>query len=187
MGLDLLEFTMEVEEAFELRFADDDLPGITTPRRLIDYLVSLLHAPADPVCLSQRTFYRLRRAVAARLHCGARDLRPDTSLPEIIQADGRGVLWEEVRGELGLTTATAWPRLAATGWFDAFRRRRVSTLREATQMVVAQTPRRLKPPGKQWTRDEIAEVVHALICNRFGLRRDQYTEDSSWREDMGVD
>jgi hypothetical protein len=42
MGLDLVEFVMSIEEAFQIRFPDEDMLAITTPRRLIDYLTARL-------------------------------------------------------------------------------------------------------------------------------------------------
>jgi hypothetical protein len=187
MGLDLVEFTMEIEEAFDFRFPDEDTLGITTPRRLIDYLGQHLPAATDPVCLSQRAFYRLRQALATRLRSPRNAFRPGTPLLPIIPAASRNEIWDEVCTQVGAASASGWPRLAEPGWFDFFRRARAGTLREAALFLVARFPHVLKGDDAGWTRTQIAEVVHPLICNRFGLRRNQYTEDSRWREDMGID
>src|SRR5882724_4189019 len=187
MGLDLVEFAMEVEEVFHFQFPDEDTLGITTPRRLIDYLAQHLPAANDPVCLSQRAFYRLRQALATRLRSPRTAFRPDTPLLPLIPAAIRHEVWNEVRTEIGADDARGWPRLAEPGWFDLFRSARAGTLREAALLLVARFPQVLKGGDAGWTRTQIAEVVHLLICNRVGLRRNQYTKDSRWREDMGID
>jgi acyl carrier protein len=186
MGLDLVDFVLEIEEAFELRFPDEDAATITTPRRLIDSLMERLPA-GEPICLSQRACYRLRHAVAARLQCAARSVGLDTPLLALVPAAQRTAFWEEVRHDLGAPKARAWPRLAEAGWFDLFRRTRIGTLREAAQQLALRMPCRVMNPGDGWTRSQVANIVHALICDRFGIRRSDYTEDSRWREDMGVD
>lgn len=40
MGLDLVETFFRIEEEFEIRIFDEDSEPVTTPRQLIDYLMS---------------------------------------------------------------------------------------------------------------------------------------------------
>ena len=40
MGLDLVEMVIRVEEEFDIQFPDEDASKITTPKELIDYLMS---------------------------------------------------------------------------------------------------------------------------------------------------
>ena len=112
MGLDLLEFALSVEEAFQLRFPDEDLVGITTPRRLIDYLAVRLPVATTGFCLSRRAFYLLRTSFASRIGCPHSALRPDASLLALIPAADRSAVWEGVRREIGAAGSEHWPRLA---------------------------------------------------------------------------
>ena len=190
MGLDLVEFAMDVEKAFHFRFPDEDLAELATPRLLIDYLVRNLPTAADHVCPSQRVFYRLRSALAHQLECPRSALRPDTSLLALIPKDSRDAVWQGVRQECGRASALHWPRLDDPSWMDCFRSSRVGTLREATRLLAARLPgaaKLIQGHEAGWTRDEVAEVVHRMIQANFGLRRHEYTEDSRWREDLGVD
>jgi hypothetical protein len=52
---------------------------------------------------------------------------------------------------------------------------------------VARSPLTLKPADEGWTRGQVAEVVHGLIWDEFRIPRDQYTENSRWAEDMGIE
>src|SRR4051794_34785474 len=117
MGLDLLEFTVAVEEAFAFRFPDRDMPAITTPRRLIDYLTAHLPAGTEPGCLSQRAFYRLRSAVTAHSGCPRASLRSDTSLLPLIPAAARSEVGTECARKSALRTrgtGRGWP--SRVGW-----------------------------------------------------------------------
>ena len=69
MGLEVLEFVMEAEEAFEIQIPDEDMLGIASPRLLIDYVAASLSAAANDVCRSQRAFYRLRKSLIDRVGC----------------------------------------------------------------------------------------------------------------------
>lgn len=190
MGLDVVEFVLDVEKTFHFRFPDEDLILLTTPRRLIDYLVERLPTAAKYVCPSQRVFYRLRSAVANQLQCPRSALRPNTSLLALIPADARYSVWEQVHQDFASPKITHWPRLDDASWLDCFRSRRIATLREATQFLVARLPGAAKVVNGHeagWTREEVAEEVHRLIQANFAIPRQAYTEDSRWAEDVGFD
>jgi len=174
MGLDVLEFVMEVEEAFQFRFPDEHISDLTTPRRLIDYLTARLPTAAQHCCPSQRVFYRLRSAVAARLGCPRSALRPDTSLLALIPEHVRATTWASIRQDFGASQMPHWPRLDDPGWLDLFRSRCIGTLREATNVVVARLPgaaKIVKGHEAGWKRSQVAEVVHALVQDNFGVQR----------------
>ena len=82
MGLDVVEFLMSVEEAFQVTIPDQDAQALVTPRRLIDYLTDRLPAGQAPQCLSQRTFYTLRYLICRRLHLPQSALHPNHDLRE---------------------------------------------------------------------------------------------------------
>jgi hypothetical protein len=185
MGLDLVEFVMAVEEAFELRFPDEDMIELTTPRKLIDYVAASLSAAKADVCLSQRAFYRLRSSLAERIGCPRSALRPDTSLLEVIPVAERHAVWDGVRQELGLANAKRWPRLDEQGWFDFLRGPRICTLRDAA-LTIATHPEPTKGPDTGWTREQISAVIHRLIREELGLAVHEYMDDTSWQE-MGID
>lgn len=69
MGLDGVELVMELEEAFGVELEDEALVELTTPRKAIDLILSRLETVQENMCLSQRAFYLLRRALTE--HSGA--------------------------------------------------------------------------------------------------------------------
>ena len=188
MGLDLMVFTMAIEEAFEIRFPDEDMLAITTPRKLIDYVIARVPKANADVCLSQRAFYRLRSSLVGQIGCSHSALRPDTPLLALIPIAERDAIWDRVRQDIGLANSKRWTRLAERGWFDLFREPRIGTLRDAVAFVVTRHAVVAKGRDAGWTREQVAEVVHGLMREDLGINFecDEYTDDMRWQEDMGI-
>jgi hypothetical protein len=148
MGLDIVAFALSVEEALLLRFPDADFGAITTPRRLIDFVTTLLPPAATHYCLSQRAFYRLRRAVVQRLGRPGLVLRPRSSLLAVIPAKERDAVWTLVRRDVGAGYTKYWPQLAKPGWFRGVHSPRLACLRDTARFLVARLPLLLKAPGE---------------------------------------
>ena len=66
MGLDIVEFIMAVEERFGIEIPDGDAEKPATLRQLVDYIMTKVKPGTNPGCLTQREFYRLRRAAEPR-------------------------------------------------------------------------------------------------------------------------
>ena len=100
MGLDIVEYVTAVEEFFDVRMPDAELREVRTPRDLAEVVQRQLPSkPTSYGCLSQRAFYRVRRAVVdAEPNLERRALRPDTpchSLSTSAEPVQIGHRWEE--------------------------------------------------------------------------------------------
>ncbi len=182
MGLDLVEFVMEVEEVFQYRFPNEDLLAITTPGKLIDYLATRLPAEATRRVSVSTDLLPLAPRRLARVGCHYAAIHPDTSLLKLIAADCRHATWQLVRNDAGMDDEWAWPRLAEPGWLDVFRRRRVGTLRETVRSLLPDIKRSPRPG---WTRSELAATIDRLMRGKFGVSLNEDTEDKTWQE-LGV-
>jgi hypothetical protein len=185
MGLDVVEFVMRVEETFDLKISDQDAQVLYTPRLIINYLMRrLLPAPAD-VCMSQRVFHNLRAALSQEVAVHRSSFRPQTNLLDLLPRDDSARIWNAVRHRL---VARNWPRLAKPGWFfenpDA---PRLCIVQDIVRFLIAKNTAHPDLPRHRWTRDQISQVVHALIWEELGLPAWKYTEDSRFHEDMGYD
>ncbi len=91
MGLDTVELVLSVEEEFGVTIPDADACELDTPRKLADYVLLRLGETrvADPHCLSQVQFYRLRRHLVEQLELPRKTITPDTSLSVLFQEDVR--------------------------------------------------------------------------------------------------
>jgi hypothetical protein len=108
MGLDIVEFVMGVEERFGIEIPDADVQNLTTPRKLVDYIMTRVKPGQDRGCLTQREFHRLRRALVARHWATRQNLKPDTLLEGIVPRLNRRTLWQQLGEEL---QSPRWPRL----------------------------------------------------------------------------
>jgi acyl carrier protein len=185
MGLDLLEFIFSVEEVFNLYIPEADAQVLDTPRRLIDYLTSRLPDGLGPDCLSQRAFYRLRIAICEEFHCPRQMIRPGTDLLQLAPKGYQPERWREIGRRLG--AEKYWPRLAKPGWFENAESPRLSLVRDIVRFMCARNLSALLDKGEGWTRKRVADVVHKLIREQLGIPRGEYTEDSRWTEDMGIE
>jgi hypothetical protein len=104
---------MGFEAAFAIEIPDDIAGGLTTPRQTIEYVASrLLPIPASH-CLTQQTFYRLRRGLRSNLHEG-RVLCPSTVIRDVFPKRDWHGFWSGIRASAGEPT---WPeRIPWKGW-----------------------------------------------------------------------
>jgi hypothetical protein len=116
MGLDVLEFVLALEEAFQLAIPDADLEWLRTPRQVVDYVLGRLGEADERVCLEQRAFYRLRRA-AMRVHQVPRAaVVPGARWSEILPDRQRRRSWRLLQQGAGISP---WPRLTIWGNYPA--------------------------------------------------------------------
>ena len=172
MGLDIVEYVMAIEATFGIEIPDAEAARLTTVRHVVDLLERRLPmappgAPVSPP-LDQVAFYRLRQALEERTRVPKPHLRPGTPAREVLTAAEWRPFWRAV--------APAGPVPDRGGSLGA-----------AARQLAAWQAAALKPPGAQWTRSELEEVVWRVTEYEFGIRPQDYTLDSSFTDDMHVD
>lgn len=181
MGLDIVEFVMEVEETFAIRISDREAEKILTPRMLINYVYSHAVHPGKVMCLSQRAFYAVRRELCARLALPRRSLRPKTDLLTVLPQQNAEHLWGEVGAAL---RCQPWPSIRGDGWFARhFQKSRPRTLGEAAKYVATYTPGILKRSGEGRSWDEVRRMIDRLIREHFAIH--EYSLDDNFHEITG--
>lgn len=110
MGLDTVELVMAFEEKFGIDIPNEDAEKIVTVRDVIDYVFArVAHDPTGrSTCLSQRAFYRLRRAAQAEFGVSRNAVRPQTPLETIVPRENRRMAWLRLKDAAGVTE---WPEL----------------------------------------------------------------------------
>ena len=84
MGLDGVEIVMRTEETFGIEIPNEVAARLLTPAALVDYVAANVPLKATEECLSQQTFYRLRRGFRSQLKALSATLELDTPLKEIL-------------------------------------------------------------------------------------------------------
>jgi len=113
MGLDTVEFVIAIEEAFGITIEDADAESCTTPAKLTDLILSKFEKTDEKTCLSQRAFYRLRKAFRKALSVARKDFRPQAELEHLVPRDGRRTVWQDIGAATG---ARKWPKLIRPQW-----------------------------------------------------------------------
>ena len=84
MSLDSVELLMAMEEEFGLEVPDSDAEKMVTVGLAYEWFKDRV-ASADPVaCLTQRVFYRLRRALVKNYGLDRNEITPDTRLTDLL-------------------------------------------------------------------------------------------------------
>ena len=142
--MDLVEFVMEIEEAFHIHISDEEAQQINTPRRLINYVYGRLPHSSDGFCVSQRAFYQLRRVLLAKTNITRSSIEPNTKVLAILPNEGREETWASIRAALGASKRW-WPELPRWRWFPTqawFPR----TIRGLVKLLVVHYPLTLPEP-----------------------------------------
>ena len=84
MGLDSVELVMAVEETFGIAIEDDAAAQMRTPAHIIEYVLSKAGRAGDEVCLTQRSFHRLRASLMRHAAARRADITPDKPVGELI-------------------------------------------------------------------------------------------------------
>lgn len=102
MGLDFAELILEVEEAFDISLADDEMMKIVTVGQLYDAIMHALPCPERKFCLSAVTFHRLHQSLLTVTERKRGEVRPSTRLDILIPSRQRKVAWKKIQQLSGL-------------------------------------------------------------------------------------
>ena len=87
MGLDIVEFIMDIEDEFDIRIDDADSYSMCTCRNTAEYI--LTHLPAAKLqtqcCITQSQFYLMRKRLMQDFHLPRQSIRSNTLLKECLK------------------------------------------------------------------------------------------------------
>ena len=166
MGLELIEYILAVEDAFELDIPDADAARLETPAKLIDYLCARLGEAADGPPLLQTVYYRLRAALATELNVPRSRIAPDSTLAELTTRPEKEV-WAAVARRLAIDVKylTHSPVAKMLG---ALRRAPPRSIGAHARQVAMLRPAAMKS-GQPWTRTQVTEVVLKLLHHEIAI------------------
>ena len=162
MGLDLLEFTLAIEESFGLYLPEADAVRLVTPGQIIDYLEGRLPPAVSPQCLDQLAFYHIRRASMKVLSRPRDAFRPDVLWRDVLLPDHQRRHWELVGQAVGLSK---WPKLSLWGSWP----KDVESMGGTARFLAMRCPSAVKGQAPAWTRREITEVITRLMAEELGV------------------
>ena len=113
MGLDTVEMVMEVEQAFDIRLEDAEVEKLSTPRDLIDLVMSKVTQADAAGCLTQHAFNALRVGLIPQLTLKRQDITPRIRMADLVPKAQRKVLLDCLADEL---ECPALPHLIRPKW-----------------------------------------------------------------------
>ena len=182
MGLDLVELIIRIEDTFGVQIPDRVAGGLTTPRKVTDFILSEVEESKDSLsCLSQKAFYSLRREFIQQLSLPRRQFVPEAKLKEILPDDHRDEVWKSIGASLGVKK---WPAVSRTRW-SGFFTPTVQNVRELVDYFVTNEPLIVKGKEAAWSREQVWDVLERVIRDETSVT--DFSEDSRFVEDMQLD
>jgi len=97
MGLDYVELVVSIEQSFCIQIPNEVAARLETPGLVIDYIHGLQStASSASACLSQKAFYRLRKACVDERLCSRGEFQPVADLNRIIPPSVRRKFWKRL-------------------------------------------------------------------------------------------
>jgi acyl carrier protein len=100
MGLDTVELVMAIEDEFGIHIDNTEATECTTPNIVADYVLSRVRTSSSDPCLSQKGFYKIRKAIANTFGIAKRDISPNTNLSVVLDSQVKRN-WELLRVVIG--------------------------------------------------------------------------------------
>jgi acyl carrier protein len=100
MGLDGVELIMAVDDRFAIAIGDDEASRIRTVGDLELLIHRKLPPAASEVCLSSFAFHRLRTALRRLFGIARSELKPQSSLADLLPREGRRRAWASLAENL---------------------------------------------------------------------------------------
>lgn len=117
MGLESVEFFMQLEETFGIDLPENEVRHAYTPAAVIDLVVSKVQQSEDPACSTQRAFHVLRQALMKTLNLSRDKITLTTPIAGLFpeNADEMRSLWSKLKKE---TCSRSWPDLSLPKWMS---------------------------------------------------------------------
>ena len=167
MGLDIVEYIVAIEEAFELDLPDADVAHLVTPAQLIDYLCARLGEAHSGPPLVQSAFYWLRRGLAEELAVPRLTICPASTIARLTDR-AEAEVWAAVARRLAVNpkflTHSPLPRWLARLVRDADR-----TVGRVAEDLAMFHPAAFRRGAGGWTRAQVMEVVLRLLEYEIGI------------------
>ena len=182
MGLDSVELVLAIQEEFGIEIADVDAGQIFTVGQMYDYLRHKLRSTPPVHCITQRMFYRVRRALSENYGLPRNSISLDARLNDLVPGEELKEAWPY----LDLFAELEFPRLDKNWWPMGRRNSTDSlTLRELlTAMATLNAERLLVEPGSD---DEVWARLTKVIERQLNVNLREIQPDSSFAKDLGVD
>ncbi len=182
MGLDSVELVMAIEEEFGVEIPHVDVEHMYTVGDVYEWL-KIRIATADPIaCLTQRVFYKLRRALIENYKVERHAVAPDARLTDLLPMKDVKDGWPFLQMFIDLKT----PPFKVANEFLGFKlTEETLTMRELVESLIMLNGKALAPQ-----RDSESEIWNrsvSVFVRQINVKPEQVKTESSITRDLGVD
>lgn len=182
MGLDSVELLMAIEEEFGVEIPDSAASTMYTVGDVYDWL-KVRTASTDPIaCLTQRVFYKLRRALVENYSVERRLVFPDSRITDFLSRETIEDGWPFLQLFIDLKT----PPFKVTNEILGFKLSDESlTMRELVQSLIHMNRDALSPQRE--TESELWNRLVDVFVRQLNVRPDDVKPEASITRDLGID
>ncbi|MBA3859287.1 MAG: hypothetical protein C0507_20475 [Cyanobacteria bacterium PR.3.49] len=182
MGLDSVLLLEAIEEEFGLEIPDQEAEKMVTVGDTFNYLKGRVKTISPEDCLTQRVFYKLRRALIQNYKLHRHAITPDTVLSELLSLKEIEEGWPYLQMFIDLRTPSFKESEEIFGIeFNI----KVLTIRQIIQRLIRLNANKLDlAPARD---EEIFERLVDTIVRQQNVDRHEVTLNARYALDLGVD
>ncbi len=179
MGLDALELILGWEDAFDVKFTDEEVFTIRTPKMAIDLIADKVGASSDRigVCPTMRSYHCIRQALQSIVGLNRQQVRLDSKLRPLLPKNQRQEIWHQLRYQVGVPTFPSFG-------FGVGLLFPPVTVQNLVDWTVIRYPRHFVNPDEEWTRFHVRSVVRAVVRDALGVT--DFRDESDFARELGV-
>ncbi len=176
MGLDSVEIVIAWEQAFGISITDVEAGVLRTPRMAIDLICRKLNVgTGENFCLSQRVFYRLRRAFVKVLSFSRDSVTPQTRLGNLIPVLGRQQVWSALSLEAGLAFPATMLGVGSCS----------PTVGDFVRRLTEYSGCFMVTDRCGWSRQQVRELVRLAVSDTLGIPK--FSDNADFVYDLRID
>jgi hypothetical protein len=149
-------------------------------------LLTKLRPSSDEYSIWDRVYFRVCCALQQRLGIDPDGINVSSKLEELIPRVERESVWRHIRSDVD---AAFWPKIGKATWWiwNTFDSPCCTTVGEVVHFLVARCPTVAKARNEGWTRNQIVEVVRALMSEALGIPEKDFSEKKSFVRDYRLE
>lgn len=180
-GLDGVELIMAIEEEFGLEISDEDSQKMFSVADTFEYLKMKLNSTPARDCLSQRIFYKLRRALINNYRVNRNSIVPDTKLNEILSVQDIESGWPYLELFVELKT----PDFKKANEIMGFKLKdKMLTIRELVSALISLNPDAFTAEEINSDQEVWRRLVNVIV-SQVGVPREKVIPSASFAQDLG--
>lgn len=181
MGLDTVELVLAFEEEFGIEIPDEDAEKMVTVGDVVRFMQKKIAVTPPEECLTQKIFYKLRRALIENYNLQRRQILRKTRMSELISVKEIEEGWPYLQMFLDLETPNFKKSQQLFGHeYDI----KILTVEEIIRLLITLNKGKLGCSDPK--QEEILERVINITVQQLNVNRSEVHMNASFTRDLGA-